>query len=513
MEQDKFDSDESECIDVYTRREKDWRNGAIIYQVLVDRFAPSGDLERKKNLYTSPRQLHSWDEQPQSGIFIDNLKVWSQELDFWGGDIKSLINRLDYIQDLGIDVLYLNPIHHGFTNHKYDSLDFETISPELGSREDLKELATVLHRRNMKLVLDGVFNHMGRNSPRFQKAEKDNECIWREWFVFDTQIPGGARVWRGQFNLPELNLENSFVREYLWKSENSVVRSYLKDGVDGWRLDTAYDLGHNFLAELTEAAHQENPESLIVGEIITYPAGWMPAMDGVVNYHLRSLIILLVENSLKASTAAAMLAHMVLDIGIEALLKSWLLLDNHDLERIATRIPNLMKRKIAQALQFTLPGSPNIYYGSELGMTGSWDPLNRGPMNWNLIKSHNLELDWIKQLIAIRKQYRALRVGDFRMATAHQLFAFERYTDYVAETVLVVVNPTDNPIIEHIQWRHGSIIEVSRLRDLLPITDEYEPLSGYAGFLTIHMPPNTVRVLVPEDISEHNGYSLYKRIR
>jgi hypothetical protein len=119
----------------------------------------------------------------------------------------------------------------------------------------------------------------------------------------------------------------------------------------------------------------------------------------------------------------------------------------------------------------------------------------------------------MKQLIALRTQYRALRIGDFRIATAHQLLAFERYTDYVAETVLIVVNTTDKPITEHIQWRHGSVIEVSMLRDLLPITDEFEPLSGYAGFLYIHMPPNSVRVLVPEDIAEHNGYSLYKRIR
>ena len=513
MEQNTHKIDTSEFIDIYTKREEDWRNGAIVYQVLVDRFAPSVNIDAKKSLYASPRQLRDWNELPQPGTFIDNLKIWSQELDFWGGDIASLISHLDYIQDLGIEVLYLNPIQLGFTSHKYDSLDFEAISPELGSREDVKELANTLHNRNMKLVLDGVFNHMGRNASKFQEAEQNAESIWRDWFIFDTQIPGGARIWRGQFNLPELNLENSLVRDYLWRSESSIVRSYLRDGVDGWRLDTAYDLGHDFLAELTEAAHKENPESLIVGEIITYPAGWIPAMDGVVNYHLRSLIILLVEGSLQSSTAASMLAHMVADIGIESLFKSWLLLDNHDLERLATRIPDISKRKIAQVLQFTLPGSPNIYYGSELGMTGSWDPANRGPMDWSLVDQNNIDLNWMTQLIALRKQYRALRIGDFRIATAHQLFAFERYTDYVAETVLVVVNPSDKSVTEHIQWRHGSVIEVSMLRDLLPITDEFEPLSGYAGFLTIHMPPNSVRVLVPKDIDNHNGYSLYKRIR
>jgi glycosidase len=497
-------------IDVYQARELDWRNGATVYQVIVDRFAPSLDLEAKKDLYQAPRNLRDWSDKPQAGEYNSELNVYAQELDFWGGDLQSLISKLDYIQSLGIEVLYLSPIQLGFTNHKYDCLDFKQISPELGTAEDLRALADNLHSRGMKLVLDGVFNHIGRNSLQFQEAYHNPDSIWRDWFYFDENLPGGACTWRGQLNLPELNLENPAVQEYLWQAKNSVVKTYLQDGVDGWRLDTAYDLGHYFLSELTQATHQEKPNSLVVGEIINYPAGWMPAMDGVVNYHLRSLIILMLEGELKVETGAAMLSHMVKDIGIESLLKSWIFLDNHDLERLASRIPDKDKRKLAQVLQFTLPGSPNIYYGSEIGMTGHWDPEQRGAMEWDKVEQKHSDLEWIQSLISLHKQNRALRIGDFRIAPAHQLLAFERYTNNVADTVLVIANPNDYAVTEHIQWRNGTITEVAMLKDLL-YTGKREPLGGYAGLLNITMAPNSVRVLAP-NMDNQEGYSLYKRI-
>ena len=499
--------------DIYAKRELDWRNGAIVYQVIVDRFAPSLNLEDKKDLYSAPRVLRAWSDKPKAGDYIPELNVYAQELDFWGGDLQSLISKLDYIQGLGVEVLYLSPIQLGFTNHKYDCLDFKQISPELGTKEDLRALADNLHSRGMKLVLDGVFNHIGRNSAQFQEAYHNPNSLWMDWFFFDETLAGGARTWRGQINLPELNLENPAVQEYLWQAKDSVVKTYLQDGVDGWRLDTAYDLGHYFLSELTHSTHQEKPNSLVVGEIINYPAGWMPAMDGVVNYHFRSLIILLIEGQIKVETVASMLSHTILDIGIESLLKSWTFLDNHDLQRLATRIKEPIKRKLAQVLQFTLPGSPNLYYGSEIGMTGGWDPEQRAAMDWSQVSDDNTDLIWVKELVNLRKEYRALRVGDFRIAQANRLLAFERYTNQVADTILVIVNPSNETITEHIQWRNGSITEVAVLKDLLqPIAGEtLEPLGGYAGLLEITMPPNSVRVLAP-DIEPKDGYSLYKRV-
>jgi cyclomaltodextrinase len=180
----------------FEERERDWRNGAVVYQVLVDRFAPAANLEAKRALYPAPKVLRRWEEEPRAGAYVEAAKVWSHEIDFWGGDLQSLRTRLGYVQGLGADVLYLNPIHLGYTNHKYDSLDFQAVSPEYGTRADVKALAADVHARGMKLVLDGVFNHMGRNSPAFVQAQADAKASTRDWFVFGPQFPGGARTWK-----------------------------------------------------------------------------------------------------------------------------------------------------------------------------------------------------------------------------------------------------------------------------------------------------------------------------
>jgi glycosidase len=511
----------------FEAREKDWRNGAVVYQVIVDRFAPTANLDAKRALYPAPKRLRGWDEVPLANPEIaPGTQITRHELDFWGGDLQSLRGRLDYVQQLGADVLYLNPIHLGFTNHKYDSLDFKAISPEYGTRDDLKALAADLHRRGMKLVLDGVFNHMGRNAPAFTQAQMaylevaapsgggraaSGGSIYRDWFVFGPQFPGGARTWKGVQNLPELNLENTAVREHIWAAPDSVVRSYLRDGADGWRLDTAYELGPLFLSQLTEAAHIEKPGSLVVGEIVNYPAGWMPAMDGVMNFHWRTLLLGLARGEIGVAQASALIERTVADVGTEPLLKSWLLLDNHDVRRLATELPGRDQRRLAQVLQFTLPGSPNLYYGAEVGMTGGDDPAQRGPMRWDRVEQGHADLAWTRQLIALHKAHRALRVGNYRSATAGQLLAFERHTDRAADTVLVLANPGDQTVTELVQWRNGLMMDDNRLRDLLPPPEGSPPPALHAGFVRITLPPHGVRVLAP-DVGTQGGYSVYKRV-
>ena len=222
---------------VYEERERDWRNGAVVYQVIVDRFAPAANLDAKRALYAAPKVLRRWDEVPMAdNRLAPGTQVTHHELDFWGGDLQSLRGRLDHVQALGADVLYLNPIHLGFTNHKYDALDFQAVSPEYGTREDVKVLAAELRRRGMKLVLDGVFNHMGRQAPACRQAAADARSATRDWFVFGAQYPGGARTWKSVLNLPELNLDSDAVRAHIWADRDSVLRSDLRDGADGWRL-------------------------------------------------------------------------------------------------------------------------------------------------------------------------------------------------------------------------------------------------------------------------------------
>jgi glycosidase len=494
----------------FFQRERDWRNGAIVYQVIVDRFVPSANLQAKRTLYPAPKVLRDWSEPAKAGVYLEDAKLNSAELDFWGGDLQSLSTRLDHIQNLGADVLYLNPIHLAYTNHKYDAFDFKAISPEYGTHQDFKLLAANVHQRGMKLVLDGVFNHMGRNAPKFQDAFKNPQSPWRDWFVIGPQYAGGARVWTGFQNLPELNLENPKVRNYLYASPESVVRSYLRDGADGWRLDTAYEFSHQFLRELTDAAHQQKPGSLVVGEIVNYPGEWLKSMDAVMNFSLRQIVLGLASGELSPHQGSRMTERMVHDAGIEPMLKSWMVIDNHDIPRIANQLPDTAQRRMVQMLQFTLPGAPNIYYGAEVGMTGGADPENRSPMRWDLMKADNSELVWMKQLIALRKGHRALKVGNFRPIEAEKLYAFERHTDRALETRLVFANPTSQEVTERV------MVANAFLMDDTPLADAMQPgkmiTTFGSGFVTVTVPPKTTLVLQPKE-RDLGGYSRYKRVR
>lgn len=496
---------------VFEAREADWRNGAIVYQVLVDRFAPPADPDARRHLFPAPKRLRAWHELPQPGTYLDSEQLWSHEIDFWGGDLQGLITRLPYLQGLGIDVLYLNPIHLAYTNHKYDALDYHQVSPEFGTRDDVKQLADALHARGMKLVLDGVFNHMGRNAPLFQQAQADPSSPFRDWFVFDEGLPGGARAWWRAQNLPELNLENPAVREHLYAGRDSVVRRWLRDGADGWRLDVAFDLGFRYLGELTEAAHAEKPGSLVVGEIGNYPREWYPSVDAVMMFTLRHVMLGAAAGRIAPATAARMIGRIVDDAGIENVLKSWVYLDNHDTPRLATVLPDERQRRLAQLLMFTLPGAANLYYGSELDMPGGDDPEMRAPMRWDLADAGCEALDFTRRLVALRRAHRALRVGNFRLAEATRLIAYERHTDRVGETVFVLANPTASEVTETVLFANSKLMDGSRMLDLLGNVRGELPRPK-AALLDVTIPPHTVWLLQP-DVAPLGGYTHYKRVQ
>ncbi len=503
----KFDR---ELANTFEAREKDWRNGAIVYQVLVDRFAPSARLSEKKSLYPAPKTLRAWTDVPQRGTYVPEIKLWSHEIDFWGGDLQSLATKLDYVQTLGADVLYLNPIHLAYTNHKYDALDYMKVSPEYGTRDDVKALAQNVHQRKMKLVLDGVFNHMGHNSDAFKQASANPASPYRDWFYFGKEFAGGARAWALAQSLPELNLENPKVREHVFAGENSVVRSYLRDGVDGWRLDVAPDIGFAYLDELTRAAHAQKPGSLVVGEIANYPKEWFPSVDAVMNFNVREIVLQTVGGRIDAQTAGRMINRVIDDAGIEPMLKSWLMLDNHDTFRLATSLPDERQRRLAQLLQFTLPGSPNLYYGSEVGMKGGDDPEMRAPMRWDWATDDNTELKWTRKLIALHKQHRSLRIGNFRLVTANHLLAYERYTDRAEDSVFVIANPSAKEITETILLANSKLMNGGPMLNLMD--NQAKPLTINSSLLSVTVPAGSYLVLSP-DVKGAGGYTPYKRVQ
>jgi cyclomaltodextrinase / maltogenic alpha-amylase / neopullulanase len=493
---------------VLAARAADWRNGAIVYQVIVDRFAPATNLEAKRALYPPPKRLRQWSEAPTGGAYVPEAGVYQHEIDFWGGDLASLRGKLDYVHKLGADVLYLNPIHRAYTNHKYDASDYFAVSEEYGTRADVQALAADCHTRKMRLVLDGVFNHMGRRSPWFTDALRSPDSPYRDWFFIGPEYRLGYRAWFDVPNLPELRLENLAVQARIFGAPDSVVQGYLRDGVDGWRLDVAFDMGPEILRRLTEGAHDAKPDSVVVGEIWNYPAEWFPAIDGIMNFNFRAVIFALVRGETSGAQAGRMIASVIADAGLDPILKSWIILDNHDTARLKTELPQSAARHMAQMLQFTLPGCPCVYYGVELGMEGGYDPAQRGPMRWDEVRDDNAELTWMRQLIALRRDSRALRIGDFRALEAERLLAFMRRTERVAETTIVVVNPTNEPVTEMLAVPESKFMNHTELRDALSGTISRVS----SGTLRVEVPPETVWILQPV-IKPTGEYSSYKRVQ
>lgn len=493
----------------FTQRDKDWRYGGIVYQVFVDRFSPSAKLTSKKALYAEPRKLKSWITPPKRGVKDDrSAPYWSHELDFWGGDIASLTEKLPYIKSAGASTLYLNPIFEAYSNHKYDTYDYEKISPEYGTMDDFKSLVEEAKKLGLKLILDGVFNHMSSQAPKFIEALKNTQSVHRDWFVFGKEYASGYRLWHNVASLPELNLQNPKVREYLFNGPTSIVKRYIKLGVDGWRLDTAIELGYDYLEELTNAAHDAKKDSVVVGELNNYPSGWSPAMDGVMLFPLRELIIEGVQGNISAHQLHRMIARMVHDTGIETMLKSWILLENHDTIRVATALKKFEEYKLAKVLQFSLPGTINLYMGEEFGMTGADDPENRAAMDWSLNQPNNPFLMLHKQLIGIREKERALRIGDFDALESENLIAFFRKTDLIKDCVLVIVNPSDKAVSETLLLSDGKIKSHMRWINIL---DPRVETKAHGTLLKLNVPAKTAWILKP-DLSVVNGYSAYKNI-
>ncbi len=228
------------------------------------------------------------------------------------------------------------------------------------------------------------------------------------------------------------------------------------------------------------------------------------------HFPLRHILLRAADGRIAAPVAQRMIERLIGEADYEHLLKSWLYLENHDTERLATTLPDERQRHLVQVLMFTLPGAPNLYYGGEVDMPGGDDPEMRAPMRWDLVAAGHPALAWTKQLITLRKRLRALRVGNFRPVTATNLIAFERYTDRVADSVVVLANPGDADVHETVLVANSKLMNPFRLLDQLPTSGP--PIQITCGLVEATVPARSVRVLVPE-LSPGGGYSSYKRVR
>lgn len=397
-----------------------WVADAVFYQIFPDRF-------RNGDPANDPPGVRPWGELPTP-------------TSFFGGDIWGILEKLDYLEDLGATALYLTPIFRASTNHRYDTEDYFEVDPALGGNAALKRLVSELHRRGMRLALDGVFNHCGVGHPFFREAQmRGKDSPYWDWFGWGEGEPGYS-CWAGCPSLPEWNHDNPRVRDYLL----SVVRFWLREyEIDGWRLDTVEYLPPDFVKEIYQATKGVNPEAYVLGEVMGLGTPWFRqrALDGVMHYRLwEGLVHFFAREEWDASRFFRYLWHIFWSYPSWANFSSYTLLGSHDKPRFLTLAGGDISRVIlAAAFLFAFPGAPAIYYGDEVGLEGGEDPDCRRCFPWERVEEGHPLLSLFRWLVGVRKRHPALRRGrlDFCFARDRTLVLRRALPE---EEVLLVLN-------------------------------------------------------------------------
>lgn len=425
----------------------DWVADAIFYQIFPDRFARSAQVPKL------PR-LEAWDAPPTRHGYK-------------GGDLLGVVEHLDWLVDLGVTALYLNPIFQSASNHRYHAYDYLQVDPMLGGNEAFDALVAAAHERGVRVVLDGVFNHTGRGFfPFHDVLENGAESPYLDWFtVYGTPInaydlgrPPDYDAWWRLHALPKLNTGNPAVREYLMR----VAEHWIRRGADGWRLDVPEEITTSgFWEEFRARVRAVNPEAYLVGEIWHAAPQWIATgerFDGVMNYvlteallrfagadHIDAEVIAPVNLTLRPPLDAVGYRE-----AIERLLAAYPetahrgnlnLLGSHDTARVLSMVgEDRDSVTLAALLLFTFPGAPCIYYGDEIGMTGHHDPGARAAFPWEHPGSWDRHLlEAFRSLAALRREHSALRRGGYRhLAAEGGTYAFARELE--GECLVVAVN-------------------------------------------------------------------------
>jgi glycosidase len=364
-----------------------------------------------------------------------------------GGDLQGIIDRLDYLEDLGANGVCLTPIFLSSSNHRYNTYDYYRIDPRAGSLSTLRRLVRAAHRRGIRILLDGAFNHCGRGFyPFFDVMENGAESSYRQWFYVDgfpLEAYGRHRfeAWQGAAALPEMNLGNEETRDYLL----GVAEFWTRQGIDGWRLDAVRHARHRqFWSHLRRVVKRINPSAYLLAEIWDDASAWLASgdFDGATNYPFRELTIrFLLERSMRATEFSRALEALLTRQCRATSLGMCNLIGSHDTPRIWTLAGGDAARiKLALVLQFAFPGAPAIYYGDEIGLEGGPDPDNRRTMDWDASR-WNVELRaFVKRLAAIRKSVAPLQQGDWRTLIADDrsdLCVFARRSDRCCALVVL----------------------------------------------------------------------------
>lgn len=404
----------------------EWAKGAIAYQIFPERFCNGSAAN-------DPAEAELWD-----GV--------ASRTNFFGGDIRGIIDKLDYLERLNVDLLYLTPIFKSPSNHKYDTEDYLEIDPSFGTIEDLKELAAKCHKRNIRVILDGVFNHCGYTFAPFQDVIQNGQnSAYKDWFIIEsfpveTDPPNYECV--GYYKwMPKLRMKNREVRDYFLH----IGAYWIQEAdIDGWRLDVADEVDFTFWQEFRRAVKTIKPEALLIGET------WKDGRDMLRGDQMDSVMNYLFYDAVSAYFASQTLTTEQFDNQIERLLcmypqpvypALYNLIGSHDTERFLSSCGgDKRKLKLAAVFQMTFPGMPAIYYGDETGMTGDNDPGCRGALDFENIDGQLL--GFYQKITALRRALTPLKKGAFScIYCGGNIFGFARR--FGGQTVYVLLNRGD----------------------------------------------------------------------
>jgi len=408
-----------------------WAKEAIFYQIFPERFC-NGD---KAN---DPPNVVDWGTMPIT------------HETFYGGDLSGILVKLPYLRNLGINAIYLTPIFSSPSPHKYDTRDYYQIDPEFGDVATFKKLVQKCHELDIRIVLDGVFDHCGFEFWAFQDVIKNGAASkYKDWFriysfPIKTQPAPTYETWgKNIWNLPRFKTSNPEVKKYLIDIAVYWIR---EADIDGWRLDTASEIDHDFWRDFRKAVKAAKPAALVMGEVPHDASPWLEGdqLDSVMNYPFRDIVLdFFAKDRIRAEEFDARLTKLRMQYRQQVNEVLYNLLGSHDTVRFLTLCgSNVEKMALALIFQMTYVGMPTVYYGDEIGMPGcgDWEDWRRG-MIWDTTKQNQRLLNLHRKLISIRKTHPALTEGDF--ATLHvnsktNTYAFLRQSE--GERIIVALN-------------------------------------------------------------------------
>ncbi len=371
-----------------------WFKKAVVYNIFPDSF-----VGEEPGSITQPKE-----------VILENGKVCRSRL---GGTLKEVIKNLDYIQALGVNCIYFNPIFAAGEYHKYDTIDYYQIDPCFGTNEEFKHLVEEIHKREMKIIIDGVFNHCSWEFFAFEDVmEKGENSKYIDWF-YDLKFPvrrpqsekekPGYACFAYEPKMPKLNTSNEEVQKYFANVGTYWIREYQ---IDGWRLDVANEIDRNFWRKFREAVKKENREAILIGEVWENAESWLRGdiFDSTMNYEFRRICRdHIIGDNKNAITAAKQLEQMRLRYPTNLVNGQLNLLDSHDVPRFLSLCRgDLRKWKLACILLMLFPGVPSLFYGDEQAICGMKENEYRNPMVW----SQNPQLyEFVQKIIEIRKEY------------------------------------------------------------------------------------------------------------